>query len=122
MFGSYFESKNDNEIKKDKPSLILENCDSNYLIVNERDNESKELVEKFKIIEPRLLYLDDKIKSMDFRLIQLDEKIKSLENENLRLHNLMLEKELELERNKNALLRHNIPFQFTPSFTNKKKL
>jgi hypothetical protein len=80
-------------IKQDPVNLYDKFLEMDEKIVNVL-NEVRESIE---MIEKKMFYIEEK-----------------LNIDNLKLKNTLLEKELELERMKNALVRHKISFPFTP--------
>ncbi len=111
MFKSYFSVNNFDEQSTKSTSTPSKLADyethnrledNNILLFDTEQNASeiREIKEKLELLTNKVSYLED--------------KIKIVETENLKITNKLLEKELELERNKNSLLRHNIPFNFTP--------
>lgn len=107
MFKSYFSVNNldENSIKSSSTPSKKESTESQS---GSEDNISILFdATEIKEIKDKLLLLTNKVN-------HLEDKIKLIETENLKITNKLLEKELELERNKNSLLRHNIPFNFTP--------
>lgn len=89
------------EYNKKKPDPI--DLYQKYVEMDEKlANVLNEVRESHEVLEKKMDYIEEK-----------------LNMENLKLKNTLLEKELELERMKNALVRHKISFPFTPTTIHK---